>query len=76
MGRFSIVLIVGFAIIAAGLKLNYSRLGSSSQDVSNSQFSENSARNLARSAAEMSISELSHDKNWRAGYDLNGFLFF
>ncbi len=68
MGRFSMVLVVGFAIIAVGLKLNYSRIGSSSQDVSNAQFSENSARNIARSAAELSIYQLSQDKNWRGGY--------
>lgn len=38
MGRFSIILIVGFAVIAGGLKLNYNRIANNTQNVSNNRY--------------------------------------
>lgn len=68
MGRFTIILVVGFAIIAGGMKLNYNRIARQAEEISGDRFTEITARGNAHSATELCLCELSQNHNWRTGF--------
>lgn len=68
MGRYSLILIAGFAIIAATMKITFMGVGENSNEVSLGQFEERTARKIAHSATQMSLEQLKSDLDWREGY--------
>lgn len=68
MGRFTIILVVGFAIIAGLMKLNYNRIARTASEISSDAFTERTARGNAHSIVDMCLLELSGDHDWRTGY--------
>lgn len=68
MGRFSIILVVGFAIIAGGLKLNHSRLCRDAQDISNEKYLEAAARNTTNSVINLCMEQLGQNFGWKDGF--------
>lgn len=75
MGRFTIILVVGFAIIAGGLKLNHGRLSRQAQEISTERYLEQTARNITTSGVNLCLQQISQNFNWRSGFNnlaLNG----
>jgi hypothetical protein len=68
MGRFTIVLVVGFAIIAGGMKLNYNRIARQAENISGDKFTEITARGNAHSATELCLCALSLNHAWKTGF--------
>lgn len=68
MGRFSLILIVGFAIVAGGLKLNHGRLSRRAQEVSTQRHLDLAARNATNSAVNLCLDQLAQNFDWRTGY--------
>jgi hypothetical protein len=68
MGRYSLILIAGFAIIAAAMKITILGIGEKSNEVSLGRYEERSARKIAHSAAQMSLEQLKANLGWREGY--------
>jgi len=69
MGRFTIIIVVGFAIIAAGLKLTQGRLIRRAQELSSERLTEMKARNVTTSAVNMCLYHIGQNFDWRDGYD-------
>ncbi|MFH1862413.1 MAG: DUF4900 domain-containing protein [bacterium] len=76
MGRFTLILIVAFAVVAGGMRLNHGRLARDAQDTSNAKFVETTVRNITNSAVYMTLRQIAQNFNWRTGYSnlalLNG----
>jgi hypothetical protein len=68
MGRFSLIIVVGFAILAGGLKLSLGRWNKQTQDISNERYLDATARNVANSAVNLCLSQLAQSYSWRTGY--------
>ena len=68
MGRFTIILVVGFAIIASFMKLNYNRIARTAEGLSSDAFTERTARINAHSIVDLCLLELSGNHDWRSGY--------
>lgn len=68
MGRLSLILVVSFAIIAGGLKLNHSRLSREAQQISNEQYLEAATRNITTSTVNLCLQELGQSFGWKTGF--------
>jgi hypothetical protein len=68
MGRFTIILVVGFAIIAGLMKLNYNRIARTAEGLSSDTFTERTARSNSHSVVDLCLLELSGNHDWRSGY--------
>ncbi|TKJ39733.1 hypothetical protein CEE37_10670 [candidate division LCP-89 bacterium B3_LCP] len=68
MGRFYIILVVGFAIIGGSMKINHGRLSREAQNITSDKYVEASARNATRSMVNLCLYQLSQDFDWRDGY--------
>jgi len=68
MGRFTVILVVGFAIVAATMRMTYNRLAADSQNVGTEQYHQSMALHNARSLTQSSLSQLSVNHDWNAGY--------
>ncbi|MCX6640054.1 MAG: hypothetical protein NTW14_06175 [bacterium] len=68
MGRFTIILVVGFAIIAGGLKMTYGRWGRQANDLSSARSEELTTRNAVTSAVNLSLNQLARNFFWRDGF--------
>jgi hypothetical protein len=68
MGRFSLIMILGLAIIAGIMKLNYQQIGSGSQNLSSEKYNHFSARDAAFSTSELLLYYLSIDKHFRSSF--------
>jgi hypothetical protein len=68
MGRFSMIIVVGFIVIAGIMKLSHGRLGNQAQQMSSNRYVEYTARNATTSAVNMSLYQISQNFNWRSGF--------
>jgi hypothetical protein len=68
MGRFSLILIVGLAIVAGAMKITYNEIGAGSQNISSEKFNHFTARDAAYSASEILLYYLSLDKHFRSSF--------
>jgi len=68
MGRFSLILVVGFTIIAGTMKMNHSRIAREATNVGYERYEEASARQYTNSAINLCLFEVSRDFDWRTGY--------
>ncbi len=68
MGRFSIILVVGFTIVAGSMKMNLTRLGRDANQISNDRYEEAAARQSTNSAINLCLYELNQDFTWRDGF--------
>lgn len=68
MGRFTIILVVGFAIIAGLMRMNHGRLSREAQNISSKRYVETCARSINRSIVNLCLYQLSQDFDWRDGY--------
>ncbi len=73
MGRFSLILVVGFAIIAGSLRMNQSRVAREAQTLSNERYIRAAARNATNSAINYCLYQIAQDFDWRDGLDNQNF---
>ncbi len=69
MGRFAIIIVVGFTILMGILKLTQGRLIGRGQELTADRYTEVVARNVTTSAVNMCLYEIAQDFDWRDGYD-------
>jgi len=69
MGRFTIIIVVGFTILMGILKLTQGRLIGRGQELTADRFTEVVARNVTTSAVNVCLYELGQNYDWRGGYD-------
>lgn len=68
MGRYTMILIAGFAIIAGLLKISLQQIGRKSSELSSEKYEVDVARSSAHSAGQLALEELKGNLNWRDGY--------
>jgi hypothetical protein len=68
MGRYAIIMVVGFSVIVGAMKLNMNRYGQLAQEQPADNQSAVSARAIAASAGQLCLYQLSQNTNWRTGY--------
>ncbi|MBU1650846.1 DUF4900 domain-containing protein [bacterium] len=68
MGRFTLILVVGFTIVAGILRLNHNRLSGDAQELSNDQYLEATARNITNSMVNISLNEIRSNYGWDEGF--------
>jgi len=68
MGRYTLILVAGFAIIAGLLKMNMQQIGRKSSKISFEKYETEAARSVAHSAGQLALEQLKRDLDWRDGY--------
>jgi len=68
MGRYMLILVAGFALIAGLLKMNMQQIGRKSSKIAFEKYETDVARSVAHSASQLALEQLKRDLDWRDGY--------